>query len=131
MGLSLISNVAWEVGFHFFVVPGLFVSAVLAASMRVCLLKEAGAIRSIGRSFALERGHFWTILGVVGFWDLCLQTGYRMIQSKIHNWRVSMWVIWPVVSVATAAAAAFSAVVYHDLRAVEADGVVECAAVLE
>jgi hypothetical protein len=121
VGLSPISNVAWDLGFHLFVVPGLLAGIVLCVSMPACLIEKTGAFESIGRSFALVRSHLWPILGVVGFWQLLLQTIYRMIQANIHNWRLSMLAIWLVVIAATAINATFSAVLYHDLCAERED----------
>ncbi len=123
VGLCLINCIAWDLGFHFYVIPGLFVAAAFIVSTPVCLIERTGPLQSIRRSFVLMRGHFWTIFGVVGFWELFLQTMYRVMQTRIHNWRLSIWVIWPIVVIATAADATFAAVLYEDLRGIETDAV--------
>lgn len=71
VGLSLIGNIGGEFGYHFFIVPALFVSAVLTVSMPACLIEKTGPLQSIGRSFVLVRGHFWTISRLSDFGISC------------------------------------------------------------
>jgi hypothetical protein len=115
-GLSLIHGAAWKLGFRFYVIPGLFVAALLPASLPVCLIEKTGPLRSIVRGITLLRGHFWPIFGAIGFTALFLQALYKLIGFGIHNWRISMFAIWPIEVVAITAFATFDAVLYHDLR---------------
>src|SRR5262249_61029012 len=52
-------------GLDFFVVPGILLFTWLSLSGPVVELEGAGVLGSFKRSWALVRGHFWTVLAVL------------------------------------------------------------------
>lgn len=64
---GLLVYVLFVLGFILFIVPGLYVGALVTALMPAIAYERAG-FRGLARSFSLTRGYRWTIVGVNLIW---------------------------------------------------------------
>ncbi len=65
VGLSLMIGVGVGLGLVALVVPGVWLGTVWALAFPALLFERRGVIGALGRSRALVRGRFWTVLGVL------------------------------------------------------------------
>jgi hypothetical protein len=132
--LSLLVAIVFVLGLMLCLVPGLIALAALYVALPVCVVERLGPIRSMSRSTDLTSGHWWPILGVVVGVSLVTMIVNGAIRSALPADPVmpsvaAAW-IWGVL--ANSFSAVFTAILYHDLRAVkEGIGIEQIAAVFD
>ncbi|MDW8338407.1 MAG: hypothetical protein RMM28_04630, partial [Thermoleophilia bacterium] len=62
---GILAGVAVAIGFLLLVVPGIYLLTIWALIAPAIVLERAGVLEAFGRSRALVRGRFWTVLGIV------------------------------------------------------------------
>jgi uncharacterized membrane protein len=63
--IALVSFVLFIAGYMLFILPGLFIGAILAVVLPVRVLERTGVIRTFVRSAQLTRGNRWPIFGLL------------------------------------------------------------------
>jgi len=115
-------------------IPGLIALTAMAVVVPACVVERLGPIESMSRSADLTTGHRWPILGVAFAWGVIVivvtiaiaaaMQGTSSLATQILTW------IWQVLS--GSFTAVYSAILYHDLRAVrEGIGIDEIASVFD
>jgi len=132
--LSLLMGLAVGFGLILCLVPGVLALAAFRVALPTCVVERLGPIQSISRSVDLTRGHWWPILGVLFalfLVNLAVAAALRAalpLQPALP-YTLASW-IWTVIT--TSCGAVFTAILYHDLRAVnEGIGIEEIAAVFD
>jgi hypothetical protein len=65
IGLVIAFTAAWIAGFFLLVVPAVFIYVVWSLATPVMMLERRGVIDSLKRSYALVRGSFWRVFGIL------------------------------------------------------------------
>jgi hypothetical protein len=134
IGLAFMMALVLILGFMLCLVPGLIALAALQVALPACVVERLGPIRSMSRSTDLTSGHWWPILGLlVAFYivSLLVSTGIRQALPfyPVLPFIVASWV-WSVLG--GCFSSVFTAILYHDLRAVkEGIGIEQIASVFD
>jgi uncharacterized membrane protein len=65
LGVSILTGLAVVLGLIFLIIPGLILAIRLSFAPLILIDSKTGPIKSMKESWALTRGHFWSLLG---FW---------------------------------------------------------------
>jgi hypothetical protein len=134
LGLTILSSIAFLVGFVFLVVPGIIIYIMLSVSVPVLVEERLGVVDSMARSKALTEGSRWRI-----FWLLVLFGIFYVIVSvasgraTLATGAESLMLITALQAIASGVVAllgsAMAASLYIELRTVKegatADGLAE------
>ncbi len=104
--------------------PGLVALAAMAVVLPACVVERLGPIESMSRSADLTTGHRWPILAVAVAWAVIVYVVFFAIQAAMPGAaelpvQLITWV-WQLV--AGSYMAVYTAILYHDLRAIR-DGI--------
>jgi hypothetical protein len=122
------------VGFLLCVAPGVMALATMAVALPACVVERMGPLESMSRSADLTAGHRWPIAGVGFAWVVISMMVLASIQAAMPRQpelpvQLATWV-WNVLS--TSYTSVYTAILYHDLRAVrEGIGIDEIASVFD
>jgi hypothetical protein len=134
IALSFLVAIVLVLGLMLCLVPGLIALAALYVALPVCVVERVGPIRSMSRSTDLTTGHWWPILGVVVGIAIVTAIVNAAIRAALPAEPAipivaASW-LWGVLSASFSAV--FTAILYHDLRAVkEGIGIEQIAAVFD
>jgi len=134
IALSLLMAVVLLLGFMLCLVPGLIALAALQVALPACVVERLGPIRSMSRSTDLTSGHWWPILGLlVAFYVISIIVSYAIRAAlpyqPVFPFVAASW-IWAVLTACFSSV--FTAMLYHDLRAVkEGIGIEQIASVFD
>ncbi len=132
--LSVLMGLVLVLGLMLCLVPGLIALAALYVALPVCVVERLGPIRSMSRSTDLTSGHWWPILGVVVAMSLVTLIVNAAIRSALplEPAMPSVAAAWIWGVLANSFSSVFTAILYHDLRAVkEGIGIEQIAAVFD
>jgi hypothetical protein len=126
--VGIIAVVGTAIGFVLLIVPGLILITIWSVAAPVVVLERPGAIRALGRSRELVRGHGWRVFGVIFALDILVVVIGSAIGLAADSAGSSVGIVARVIiGVLTAPLSALAAaVLYFELRRASApDGVVE------
>jgi len=63
--IAIVSFLLFLAGYMLFILPGLFIGAILAVVLPIRILEGTGFIRTFARSAQLTRGNRWPIFGLL------------------------------------------------------------------
>jgi hypothetical protein len=129
VAVSIVSAFLIGIGFFLFLIPGIYLWGAFYVAVPALLVEGSGPFRALGRSRRLVRGRWWGTIGVavIGLLLVSLITGLisglviALAFSNPARNTVSGFVLSTLAStvgsmIATPAAAAFTTVLYIDLR---------------
>lgn len=122
------------VGAMFCLVPGLVAWAAMSVVLPACVVERMGPIESMSRSADLTSGHRWPIALVALVWLIIAVVVSGLIgaivpDANLMAAQILSWV-WQVI--AGSFTAVYTAILYHDLRAIrEGIGIDEIASVFD
>jgi MFS family permease len=64
LGLMIIMGIILMLGFLLFIIPGIYLMVVLSLSIPALFFERKGIIESIGRSFRIIKGKWWSTFGI-------------------------------------------------------------------
>lgn len=64
LGLMIIVGIILMVGFVLFIIPGIYLMVVLSLSIPALFFERKGIIESMGRSFRIIKGKWWSTFGI-------------------------------------------------------------------
>lgn len=64
LGLMIIMGIILMVGFVLFIIPGIYLMVVLSLSIPALFFERKGIIESMGRSFRIIKGKWWSTFGI-------------------------------------------------------------------
>lgn len=121
-------------GALFCLIPGLVAWAAMAVVLPACVVERMGPIESMSRSADLTSGHRWAIALVTLVWLIIAIAVSAMINGVVpdSNLMASQILSWVWQVLAGSFTAVYTAILYHDLRAVrEGIGIDEIASVFD
>jgi hypothetical protein len=134
IGLAVMMALVLMLGFMLCLIPGFIALAALQVALPACVVERLGPIRSMSRSTDLTSGHWWPILGLlVAFYIISLLVSGAiragLPPEPAMPYLAASW-LWSVASACFSSV--FTAILYHDLRAVkEGIGIEQIAAVFD
>jgi hypothetical protein len=132
--VSLFVGLAIGVGFLLLVIPGLIAWAMLAVALPVCVVEREGGMASLSRSSELTSGHRWPIFGVAMAILIITLIGSALVRSAFGRTNaVALYITsWVWTTLVSSFSSVYTAILYHDLRAVhEGIGIDEIASVFD
>ncbi len=121
IAVSLLAGLPVALGFALALVPGLFLACGLAAVVPLVVVERLGPVAAMRRSWALTRGHRWTILATAA---VMVPAVLGVLVVGLIFELVPLLGMFAALAIDVAAGALFMlwpAAVYHDLR-VEKEG---------
>jgi hypothetical protein len=131
---SVLVGLLTGIGFLLCLIPGLIALTAMAVTMPACVVEELGPIASMSRSNDLTGGNRWPILGVAVVGGVIallvgMVIGFALPGADSLVQQLAMW-LWG--TVAGCFTSVYTAILYHDLRAVrEGIGIDEIASVFD
>jgi hypothetical protein len=132
--VSLLVGLAIGVGIMLLIIPGLIFWAMYAVALPVCVVEREGGLSSLSRSQELTSGHRWPIFGVAIAIFVVTLIGSALIRTAFLGASlVALYVMtWVWTTVVSSFSSVYTAILYHDLRAVhEGIGIDEIASVFD
>ena len=120
IGVTIVASICAVLGLVALVVPGLFLITVWWVAVPAAVVERTGVFASLGRSYALTRGHRWQVFGVIMI-IYTAQTFFERLTGGLLEWApyFSIFAGFAVTVAFTAYSAVVTAVCYHDLRVVK------------
>lgn len=81
IGVALVAGILEAIGFALLLVPGLILVTFWAVVAPVVVVERTGALRALGRSRELVRGHGWQVFGVI----LVLLVGVGLVSLALAS----------------------------------------------
>jgi hypothetical protein len=132
LGATFLVVVLMLGGLALCIVPGLMVLAAYSVVLPVCVVEGLGPLASLGRSAGLTKGHRWPILGIGVSWMIMSVVVEESIYAALPAAGPAELVKWGFDVLGNSYFTVYSAILYHDLRAVrEGIGIDEIAAVFD
>jgi len=84
--VSILTGLAIGIGFLLFVIPGLFLLAMLFAGVIVVVVENLRGTNAMGRSWNLVSGHWWHTFGTIIVAALIAGVVNSVIQAPFQQW---------------------------------------------